>query len=588
MALTRTGRGTLGDILVRLGVVTPEQVEEACGRAAREQIDLLTALSEKGFAKEEQLLKAISVSQRIPYFTTFEGLLDPEAARLIPQRMARRLLVLPLRRTEKGLLLGMVNVVDIVAIDTVGAHTGLRVFPVLTTRRNLFETIDSVYGEEVVGQPEEPKAGEAALPSLPEGPMRQAGQVKIVPRDVDVSAARYNPTDTSVIEIVDGMIAEGVANGASDIHLEPTVSTLRMRLRIDGVLYERRAYLKDIEPAIVARIKILSRLDITETRLPQDGHISVDYGGRGIDLRVSTLPTIYGEKVVVRVLDQMTSRRTLADLGMPPDVAESYQKIIRSPMGMVLVTGPTGSGKTTTLYAAINEINIPERNIITLEDPVEYRIAGINQVETNAHIGLTFASGLRSILRQDPNVILVGEIRDLETAEIAIQASITGHLVLSTLHTKDAIGTISRLLNMKVEPFLLSAALSGVMAQRLIRVLCDKCKKPQMPLAHEASRLGAPLKEPGPFFGPSPQGCEACLGLGYVGRRGIYEWLPVAREIRGLISSESGEDQIKQAARASGAKSLQEAGLDLVYKGATSLSEVVRVTYEEEADIAES
>jgi type II secretory ATPase GspE/PulE/Tfp pilus assembly ATPase PilB-like protein len=383
----------------------------------------------------------------------------------------------------------------------------------------------------------------------------------------------------SVVDTVNALFQEGLARRASDIHIEAAHKEVRVRFRVDGMLQDGPSYPKQSDAALIARVKILAKLDITETRLPQDGRIRFAYGGRDIDVRVSTLPTVHGEKVVMRLLDSTKSLRKMTELGIDPAILERFADAIRSPNGLVLVTGPTGSGKTTTLYAALTELNRPDRNIVTLEDPVEYVIDRINQMEAFAKIGLNFATGLRAILRQDPNIILVGEIRDLETAEIALQASITGHLVFSTLHTNDAVSSVHRLFNMNVEPFMITAALRGVLAQRLLRRLCDRCKKPSEVTPDELKELGLTGADARSFC--APVGCAACFHSGYLGRFPIHEWMPVNAAVRALIARKASVDELRAAAASDGMRSMRQSALDRARKGETSLEEVLRVTREQ-------
>ncbi len=553
-------RATLGSVLVRVGIITPDQLEEAlreCGPNPKSLPQVLVAL---GFTTEEKIFKAVSMQQGIPYFTSFEGVLRLEAAKLVPESMARKYLVVPLFQSDGCLTLGMIDPLDIYAIDTVSNHTGLRVKPVMTTLPNLFEAVQQLYAGKSVA--------ESASPQL--AVLEAKDQV-----------IRFQAQEKSVVDVVDSMLQEAMARKASDIHLEPAEKELRVRFRVDGMLQPGKSFSKDMEATVIARVKILAKLNITETRLPQDGHIGFDYGGRKIDLRVSTLPIIWGEKVVLRILDSSQALKKLPDLGLAPAILDSFRAVIQRPNGLVLVTGPTGSGKTTTLYAAIAERNEPNRNIVTLEDPVEYHIDRINQMETNAKIGLTFAVGLRSILRQDPNIILVGEIRDAETAEIAIQASITGHIVFSTLHTSDAVAAVHRLLNMGVEPFLIAAALNGVMAQRLVRRLCERCKRKHAITSLEAQVLGDAAKSGKSFF--EAQGCDVCLKSGYTGRFAIHEWLAVSPAIRELILRKASLDDLRAKAKSEKMKSLRDDALVKAEAGATSLEEVIRVTHEEVA-----
>ncbi len=553
-ANSRSKKPRMGDILVELGVITPEQLQIALKQSNPEQRRLGALLVALGFATEEDIDKAVSARLGIPYFASFEGMLDREVAGLIPEAMARKLLIVPVMRTEDSLSVGMVNPSDTDAIDEVARLSGLHVTPIMTTLANLFDAIQQIYGHKAA----------APAPSPAKG-------AKGKPADLQVG-------DT-VIDLVNGLFQEGLARRASDIHIEAAGKLVRVRYRVDGMLHDGATYPKTMEAAIVARIKIMAKLDITETRLPQDGHIRFTYGGRDIDVRVSTLPTVHGEKTVMRLLDSSKSLRKLTDLGIDLPVLERFAAAIKSPNGLILVTGPTGSGKTTTLYAALTELNRPDRNIVTLEDPVEYQIDRINQMEAFAKIGLNFATGLRAILRQDPNIILVGEIRDLETAEIALQASITGHLVFSTLHTNDSVASVHRLFNMNVEPFMIAAALRGVLAQRLLRRLCERCKQPRPVSELQAKELGFAVP-PGDGY-CEPTGCETCFQTGYAGRIPIHEWMSVTRAVREMIVRKASLDDLRAAANLEGLKTMRQAAIEKAFRGETSLDEVLRVTREQ-------
>ena len=549
-------RASLGEILVRIGVITREQLDEALKHCDPDQKNLGQILVGLGYASEEKMLKAVSIRLGIPYFSSFEGLLEASAARYVPEAVARRHLAVPLFASDGTLTVAMVNPIDIDAIDDIARLSGLKVQPVMTGLANLFEATQKVY---------------SALPVE-----AQPAPTEAV-REVKDRIIRFQAEERGVVDIVNSMLQEAMARQASDAHLEAAETLVRLRFRVDGMLQDGKTFSKDLAAALIARIKILSNLDITETRLPQDGHLRFDYGGRSVDVRVSTLPTVHGEKAVLRLLDSSKALRKLADVGLSAGVLKSFLSVIRAPNGLILVTGPTGSGKTTTLYAALTELNQPQRNIVTLEDPVEYRIDRLNQVETFGRIGLSFAAGLRAILRQDPNVVLVGEIRDLETAEIALQASMTGHIVFSSLHTNDAVSSIFRLLNMRVEPFMIAAALKGVMAQRLLRVLCPRCKAPYTPDKAELEPLGEAGR--GTFY--RAPGCEACFQSGYKGRAAVHEWLPVSRALRELVLRRASADDLKAAARSEGLRTLQESALDMARRGETSLEEVLRATREE-------
>jgi type IV pilus assembly protein PilB len=542
----------MGDILVEMGVITPDQLEVALKQTNPEQRRLGALLVALGFATEEDIDKAVSARLGIPYFPSFEGMLDPQVAPLIPEALCRKLLIVPVMRTEDTLSIGMVNPSDTDTIDEVARLSSLHVQPIMTTLASLFDAIQRVYGHKKLVSPAEAKGAKKEAEA-------QAGD--------------------TVIDTVNGLLQEGLARRASDIHVEAAGKMVRVRFRCDGMLIDGATYPKSMEPAIVARVKIMAKLDITETRLPQDGHIRFTYGGRDIDVRVSTLPTVHGEKIVMRLLDSSKSLRKLTELGIDGPVLERFAEAIKSPNGLILVTGPTGSGKTTTLYAALTELNRPDRNIVTLEDPVEYMIDRINQMEAFAKIGLNFATGLRAILRQDPNIILVGEIRDRETAEIALQASITGHLVFSTLHTNDSVASVHRLFNMEIEPFMIAAALRGVMAQRLLRKLCERCKAPLPNAVKAAEAMGLVIPDAPGYC--EPKGCDACFQTGYMGRIPIHEWMSVTRSVREMIVRKASLDDLRAAADQEGLKTMRAIAVEKAKKGDTSLDEVLRVTREQ-------
>jgi len=430
-----------------------------------------------GFTTEEKILKGVSIQMGIPYVTILEGMIEPEAAGMISESLARAHVVIPLFKSDDSLIVGMANPMDVRAIDELAMISRLQIRPVMVPLRTVLESIQKMYAGP--GRQDIKPVGEATA------------DVSVAVGMAQEQLIRFQADDLTVATELNSLIEEGVLRRASDIHLEAGEKIARVRFRVDGMLHDGKTVELSRYVALVARVKILAELDITETRLPQDGHIrylqsSVPRGigmamlgsGQAVDIRVSTVRGVFGEKVVLRILDSNKSLRSLRDMDLSPPVLEMFSTAIRRPNNIILVTGPTGSGKTTTLYAALAELNDLTRNIVTLEDPVEYHIDRITQIEVHPKIGLTFAAGLRSILRQDPNVVLIGEIRDVETAEIAIQVAITGHQVFSTLHTSDAVGAVNRLITMRIEPFLISAALGGVMAQRLVRKLCEKCVQP--------------------------------------------------------------------------------------------------------------
>jgi general secretion pathway protein E len=469
--------------------------------------------------------------------------------------------ILPIQVAEDTVTLAMADPGDGTVLENVEIVTGLRVIPVLVRARDLSERFDRIFG----GGETEGDGGD--------------GDGELLPDDeTDVEHLRDMASEAPVIRMVNQIMSRAVEERASDIHIEPFEDELRVRYRIDGVLHDMDSPPKNQTAAVISRIKLMAKLNIAERRLPQDGRIKMRLVGREIDLRVSSLPTLYGESVVLRILDRSSITVDLEQLGMPNDTLGEFTAMIEQPHGLLLVTGPTGSGKTTTLYGALDKINSPDKKIITIEDPVEYQLKGVNQIHVRAQIGLTFASGLRSIVRQDPDVIMVGEIRDPETAEIAIQAALTGHLVLATLHTNDAPGAISRLLDMGVEDYLLASSLIGVLAQRLVRQLCPECMTPEPPRPELSAEFGADGDVVTTY---DAVGCAACAETGYRGRRGIYELLSVDEAIRKLIIARTPAEQIKAQAVKAGMRTLRDDGWRKVREGTTTVAEVLRVTQDE-------
>jgi general secretion pathway protein E len=473
---------------------------------------------------------------------------------------------MPLTQSNGTLVVAMADPADYYAIQGLQVATGLTIEPRLARERDIAEALEHAYGGGAGGDANGGDGGDAEVAFVGED-------------EEDVNHLRDLASEAPVIRLVNMLINRAVESRASDIHIEPFESELKVRYRIDGVLHDVETPPRRLQAAIVSRIKIMSKLNIAERRLPQDGRIKLRMMGKEIDLRVSTLPTLYGESVVLRILDRSSISVKLETLGFPEDTLKEFEAIIERPYGMILVTGPTGSGKTTTLYGALDKINSPDKKIITIEDPVEYQLFGVNQIHVKPSIGLTFAAGLRSIVRQDPDVIMVGEIRDAETAEIAIQSALTGHLVFSTLHTNDAAGAVARLLEMGVESYLLASSLLGVLAQRLVRRVCRKCMEPaEMPpeLWREiGGREGEPMRA---VIG---RGCEECAGTGYRGRAGIYEFLPVTDQIKPLILERASAGAIKESAVQQGMRTLRDDGWRSVRAGMTTVAEVVRVSQEE-------
>jgi general secretion pathway protein E len=526
-----------------------------------ERIDRM--LVDLGFLSEDDLVPLLARFHGVDVLAPDRIPDSPPALERLSVDYMRSAKILPVSVTDGTLTLAMADPGDSSTIDNVEFVTGLRVVPVLVRARDLVERFEGIFGGNEGG-----------------GDSADSGEVEILKDDEeDVEHLRDMASEAPVIRLVNQMMSRAVEQRASDIHVEPFEDELRVRYRIDGVLHDVDAPSKSLSAAIISRIKLMAKLNIAERRLPQDGRIKIRLVGREIDLRVSSLPTLYGESVVMRILDRSSISVELETLGMEEDTFAQFTHMIEQPHGLLLVTGPTGSGKTTTLYGALDKINSPELKIITIEDPVEYQLRGVNQIHVRSQIGLTFASGLRSIVRQDPDVIMIGEIRDPETAEIAIQAALTGHLVLATLHTNDAPGAVSRLLDMGVEDYLLASSLLGVLAQRLVRQLCVHCKAPAVPQPELLTDGGGRPGEKGQVF--DSVGCPQCAGTGFRGRSGIYELFGVDDDIRKLIISRASSDRVKAAAVEKGMRTLREDGWMKVRHGVTSVAEVLRVTQDE-------
>lgn len=523
-------------------------------------------LVELGFLSEDDMLALLSEYYNAAIVGSRDFPQEPPALANVNPGFLRQARVCPLATQDGELVAALADPGDLYAIEAVEKATGLRLSLRLARERDILEALNTYYG---AGSTEGRSAG------------GDAAEVEYLEDDQeDVEHLRDLASEAPVIRLVNGLIARALEQRASDIHIEPFEKELRVRYRIDGILHDIDAPPRKLQAALISRVKLMAKLNIAERRLPQDGRIKLRMLGREIDMRVSSLPTLYGESVVLRILDRSSISVTLDSLGFPRDTLASFDTLINRPYGMILVTGPTGSGKTTTLYGALDKINSPDKKIITIEDPVEYQLRGVNQIHVKPQIGLTFASGLRSIVRQDPDVIMVGEIRDYETAEIAVQSALTGHLVFSTLHTNDAAGAVSRLLEMGVEDYLLASSLLGVMAQRLVRNLCQHCRYPV--------EMAVPSHANGHTNGDTPtavyesKGCDDCAMTGYRGRSGIFELLMVNEGVRQLILKRSSADLIKNyAVSQQGMRTLREDGWRKVREGSTSVSEVLRVTQDE-------
>jgi type IV pilus assembly protein PilB len=552
---------SLTEILILRGIVPIEKLDMISGERDQDDQAILQLL-DQGVVTQSQLASARAAQAGLPYVELLEYPVDRVAVALIPAAMCRRHEVLPIGIAGDYLMVAMVDPGDVFALDDVRAASRMQARAVVAERGDLRAAIDRYL------------RADNEINSLSEAMEEESSSKEIALAD----GGEAHEDDAPIVRFVNLLISQGIQDKASDIHIEPGEHDMGVRYRIDGVLHEMQAAPKAIQNGVISRLKIMSDIDIAERRKPQDGRMSVSHGGRKIDLRVATLPTVYGEKVVMRILDNSSSSMGLENLNLLERNFKTFEASYTKPYGMILVTGPTGSGKSTTLYTTLHAVAKPEINVITVEDPVEYRMKGINQVQVNPKAGLTFASALRSILRSDPDVVLLGEIRDHETAQIAIEASLTGHLVLSTLHTNDAPSAITRLTEMDIEPFLVGSALDCVVAQRLARRLCDRCKTPYShdPNTLAALRIGYDPSQPVPTLF-QPVGCTSCSNTGYRGRIALHEVMSVTEEIERLAVSRSSSAEIGRVAREQGMLTLREDGWAKAQLGFTSIEEILRV-----------
>jgi type IV pilus assembly protein PilB len=528
----------ISDLLLEKGLISQIQLDQAKIEQQKTGDSIYRVLPRLGFIAQEKMVDFISDHADIPRVELDNLIIDPKIVQLVPEDLARKHLVMPILKIGNSLTCAMVDVFNIYVQDELASKTGLTIEPAIATEKEIKKSIDRLF----VGK-------EAVLSHL-----QETASTSKHGDEIEISTTGDIHDEAPVVTFVNSMISKAVNEGASDIHIEPEEHSLSIRFRIDGVLHEQTSPPKQYQSAIISRIKILSKLDISESRKPQDGRIQMRMDAKRIDFRVSSLPTVYGENIVMRILDTSNIRLGLEQIGFQEPLLSKFKALLERPNGIILVTGPTGSGKTTTLYSAISTINDPQLSIVTIEDPVEYRLPGIRQTQVNMKVDLTFANGLRAILRQDPDIIMIGEIRDTETAQIAIQASLTGHLVLATLHTNNAAGAVTRLLDIGVEPFLLASSIIGVLAQRLVRLTCKDCEG---------------------------SGCKACSMTGYKGRTSIFELMVLDDKIRSLMLHKASTEEIHRKSLASGMQSLRDNGLDKVAQGLTTQEEVYRVTQEE-------
>jgi type IV pilus assembly protein PilB len=588
----------LGETLLRENLITPQQLKEALDYQRTNGGRLGSTLVKLGILSDEEVTAVLSRQYGVPSVNLDLFEVDEAAIKLISQETAKKYMVLPLSRVGPTLTLAMVDPTNVLAIDDIKFMTGLQVEPVIVSEAALGEAIERYYGasrEIELAKILDEMSTSFSTSSEPSTSAKSNGYdslnldlgedlefLKEESEEIDLENVERMAEDAPVVKLVNVILVDALRRGASDIHVEPYEKELRVRFRLDGILYNVMNPPLKMRDALTSRIKIMSKLDIAEKRLPQDGRIKIrvrlDGRSRELDFRVSTLPTIFGEKIVLRLLDKENLRLDLTMLGFEVESLDRFKRNINKPYGMVLVTGPTGSGKTSTLYSALQSLNTPETNIMTAEDPVEFNLTGINQVQMKEQIGLNFATALRSFLRQDPNIVLVGEVRDFETAEIAVKAALTGHLVLSTLHTNDAPSTVSRLMNMGIEPFLVATSVNLIQAQRLVRRVCKDCKT-EIRLPKEALiDVGFAPSEASELKTFKGQGCSTCNGTGYKGRIGLYEVMEITDEVRELILVGASALELRKKAMDEGMLTLRASGLEKIRQGLTTIEEIVRET----------
>jgi type IV pilus assembly protein PilB len=550
------------DILIEKGIITKSQLEEMIKKAKEISAPLEEVLINLNLVDKFTLLSTKAEMYHTRYVDITSCIHYEEYAKLLPETLCRRYKLICITRKDKKLSLVMANPLDVFAIDDVRIITGYEIEPLLGYAPDIDTAIDHVFGYQTLRKIAE-----------------EVSKDKVIVKEQEEISKKEEPIiiDTPLIKLVDEIIIQAVEKKASDIHIETFENTVKVRYRIDGIMHWIMNLSKTLQPPIISRIKIMAGLDIAERRLPQDGRIKMIINNRPVDLRVSILPAVAGEGVVIRILDRKNIILQLEDLGLTSDVKHKFKEAISQSNGMILVTGPTGSGKTTTLYAVLNVLNSPTKKLVTIEDPVEYHLHGVNQIQIQPNVGLTFATGLRAFFRHDPDIIMVGEIRDIETAQTAIEAALTGHLVLSTLHTTNAVGAVTRLMDMGVEPFLIASTLRCVLAQRLLRIICNKCKeliKPSNRMISILKELSLPVDNLQLFKG---KGCNECDNTGYKGRIGIFELLFISKELQEKIEDRAPETQLLEIAEAQGLKPLMKAGMEKVIEGITTIEEVFRV-----------
>ncbi|HBM96290.1 TPA: type II secretion system protein GspE [bacterium UBP9_UBA11836] len=567
----------IGAMLVEEGFITQRQLEKAKAQAESTKEPLQKVLVAKGFVTDKDIVESLGKAMNVAFVDLDGKTLDAELVKSIPEHLAKRYNVIPVEQRDNKLTLAMVDPLNVLAIDDIRLITGFDIKPVIATEDAIKKAISTMFGTTDM------VAVDDAVKDLVDTDFGDAMEVEddIEENEIDINKLKEMVDEAPIVRVVNLIISQAISDKASDIHIEPEARNVKVRYRVDGVLHDVMSPPKHIQAPMVSRIKIMANMDIAERRIPQDGKIHLRHDGREFDLRVSTVPCIHGEKVVMRILDRGSVMLGLNKLGFSDINQRMFEDVVEKPYGMILVTGPTGSGKSTTLYSCLNKLNTGLTNILTIEDPVEYQLPGINQVQVNNKADLTFASALRAFLRQDPDIIMVGEIRDTETARIAVEAALTGHLVLSTLHTNDASGAISRLVEMGVEPFLVASSVIGVLGQRLARTICPNCKEPYEPTPEAVRRFGLSMYSDTTINFYRGRGCDNCKMTGYRGRTGIHEILTITDRVRALILHRSSTAEIKQAAIEEGMRTMQDDALAKVLSGVTSMEESLRVVYVE-------
>ncbi|MDO4667861.1 MAG: ATPase, T2SS/T4P/T4SS family [Streptococcus sp.] len=552
-------------IMIQFHLITEAQKEEILQEMSHSNMSLERFMIKKEYVTEEDMLKVMSYSYRVPYVNLSQFMIEKEAVEKVSEKVAKRHGLIPISFTddeEPKLIVAMADPSNYIALDDVKIVSKMAVEPYVTFRDDIEKYIDQYYSK---GEEAQQAATEIEGFSFEE---------EAVEEDLDIKNA-------PVVRLIDSIVSQAIKTRVSDIHIEPFEKTVRVRFRVDGTLVENMQLKAATHSAIATRIKIMSGLDIAERRIPQDGRIETTIDGREVDMRVSVLPTVFGEKIVIRILNRNATLLSKEELGFSPANEKMFDEILKAPEGIILLTGPTGSGKTTTLYTALRELNDVGKNIITVEDPVEYRLDGVNQVQVNNKAGLTFASGLRSILRQDPDIVLLGEIRDEETASIAVRAAITGHVVLSTIHTNDTASTVNRLVDMGIKPYLVSTATVGIIAQRLIKRICPKCKTGYEVESEEYAGLG--IHKGGTLY--RGKGCNYCSGTGYYGRIAIHEIMAVTREIKSLINEGGTTAELRAQAKKNGMRDLAEEAIDTAKQGITTIEEAMKIAFSLEGEV---